>query len=75
MSVTEIEKRLAKIEREIAALRSERAGTTPTHPIQAIERIHGAFENDEAFKEAVRLGRKWRESQRFPIRKSKAKRK
>jgi hypothetical protein len=72
MSTREIEKRLAIIEQEIAHLKAERR---PAHPIHALEKIHGTFENDEAFKEATRLGRKWRESQRPNARKSKAKRK
>jgi hypothetical protein len=75
MSSAEIEKRFAAIEQEIARLKSDRARNLKTHPIHTLEKIHGTFENDEAFKEAARLGRKWRESQRPPARKSKTKRK
>lgn len=75
MSTREIEKRLAIIEQEIAHLKAERRPPAQAHPIHALEKIHGTFENDEAFKEATRLGRKWRESQRPNARKSKAKRK
>lgn len=75
MSAAELEKRLAAIEHELANLKSERASTVKTHPIHTVEKIHGTFENDEAFKEAMRLGRKWRKSQRPPGRKSKTKRK
>jgi hypothetical protein len=75
MSATEIEKRLTAIERELAHLKAERQPTATSHPIHALEKIHGTFENDEAFREATRLGRKWRESQRTIPRKSKVKRK
>jgi hypothetical protein len=75
MSTTEIEKRLTAIERELAQLKGERATTAKSHPIHALEQIHGAFENDEAFREAARLGRQWRESQRPKARKAKAKHK
>jgi hypothetical protein len=71
MSTTEIEKRLTALEREIAQLK----GKPKTHPIHVLEQIHGTFENDEAFKEAARLGRKWRDSQLSNTRKPRAKRK
>ena len=72
MTASEIEKRLIAIEQELANLKSERAASAKAHPIRALEKIYGTFEDDEAFREAVRLGRKWRESQRS--RKSRAKR-
>jgi hypothetical protein len=75
MSTTEIEKRLTIIERELAELKAERAAVRKRHPVHALERIHGAFEDDESFREAMRLGRKWRQSQRPKTRKSKVKRK
>jgi hypothetical protein len=75
MSTHKIERRLTAIEREIARLKDERRPTTKAHPIHSLEKIHGTFENDEAFREATRLGRDWRQSQRPYSRKSKAKRK
>jgi hypothetical protein len=75
MSTREIEKRLTAVEREIAHLKQERRSATGTHPVHALEKIHGTFENDAAFQEATRLGRNWRQSQRPHARKSKAKRK
>jgi hypothetical protein len=73
MSATEIERRLVAVEQEIARLKANRGALA--HPIQALEQIHGTFEDDEAFREAMRLGRKWRESQRPIVRKARAKRK
>jgi hypothetical protein len=76
MSIVEIEKRLIAVENELARLKAERFAVGRGHPIQALDRIHGTFENDDAFKEAMRLGRKWRTSQRpSGARKAKAKRK
>ena len=75
MSITEIEKLLGVVEQEIARLMAGRDAATKSHPIHALERIHGVFENDKAFQEATQLGRKWRDSQRPIPRKSKAKRK
>jgi hypothetical protein len=74
MSATDIEKRVAAVERELARLKASSSVARPTHPIQSLERIHGTFENDEAFQEAARLGRRWRKGQRTPVRKTKAKR-
>jgi hypothetical protein len=74
MSAREIEKRLIAVEREVAQLKAARLPAAKTHPIHSLEKIHGIFENDAAFQEATRLGRKWRQSQRPAIRKSKAKR-
>jgi hypothetical protein len=75
MSTREIEKRLTAIEKEIAHLKRGRLPAAEAHPIRALEKIHGTFENDAAFREATRLGRDWRRSQRPNGRKSKAKRK
>jgi hypothetical protein len=75
MSTAEIEKRLTALEREIAHLKADHRQTSKAHPIDTLEKIHGTFEDDEAFRQAARLGRKWRESHRPSLRKSKAKRK
>ena len=75
MSTTEIERRLLAVEEEIARLKAERSKLPATHPARVLESIRGAFANDEAFEEAMRLGRKWRESQDRAARKPRAKRK
>ena len=73
MSTSELEQRLIAVERDVARLKSQR----PTsHPVATLERIHGTFEDDAAFREAARLGRNWRKSQRaLTPRKSKARKK
>ncbi len=65
MTTTQIESRLAALEKEVADLKLARTAQPmrKEHPVRALEKIHGTFENDEAFKEAMRLGRKWRKSQ------------
>jgi hypothetical protein len=75
MSTHEIEKRLTAVEQEIAHLKVQRPTMGQPHPIQSLERIHGTFEDDDAFQEAARLGRKWRDAQRIVPGKPKAKRK
>jgi hypothetical protein len=75
MSTREIEKRLTAVEREVANLKNKRRPGAEAHPIHALEKIHGTFDNDEAFQEASRLGRNWRKSQRANARKSTVKRK
>ena len=75
MTATQLEKRLKTIEQEIARLKASRiAPNGKAHPVRALEAIHGAFENDEAFREAARLGRQWRRSSGRAARASKAKR-
>jgi hypothetical protein len=76
MKVTQLEKRLKTIEQEIARLKASRiAANGKMHPVQALQAIHGVFEDDEAFREAARLGRQWRRSSGGTTRASKAKRK
>lgn len=75
MRTAEIEKRLAAVEQEVAHLKAQRLPSAPAHPVHALEKIHGIFEDDAAFQEAARLGRKWRDSQRPNARKTTAKRK
>jgi hypothetical protein len=70
MTASQIESRLSAIEREIVMLKRSQGRT----PAQLLEQIHGTFENDSAFREAVRLGKKWRKAQDAQ-RRPKAKRK
>jgi hypothetical protein len=63
MNAMELEKRLTAVEQEVARLKSQRAPSRQ-HPVEALERIHGTFENDEAAAQAMALGRKWRRAQR-----------
>jgi hypothetical protein len=74
MKTAEIEKRLASVEREVAELKAARRPDAKSHPVRALEAIHGTFKPDEAFEQAMRLGRKWRKSQHSNARKSTAKR-
>ncbi len=79
MTTTELAKRLSAVERDVAVLKSSRNGShvpTPSdagHPIHTLEAIHGTFEDDDSFREAMRLGRKWRDSLDSKAPKSKAK--
>ena len=75
MTTSDIAKRLSAIERDLARLKNQHIlPAERSHPVHALERIHGSFENDDAFREAMRLGRKWRNSDRATG-KPKAKRK
>lgn len=63
MAAQNIEKRLAALEAEVAELKKKAspAGQDNRH---WVEKIYGAFTGSEAFKEAMELGRKYRESLR-----------
>ena len=74
MKVSEIESRLVALENAVARLSQDRGVTVRLHPVQLLERIRGVFEDDEAFREAMRLGRQRRRSQRPSPPKRKAKR-
>jgi hypothetical protein len=69
MKTADIEKRLTNLEREVAHLRSQ--NERPRSKARWWEKIAGSFANDPLFEEAMRLGRKWRESQRPNIRRVK----
>lgn len=74
MSTNNIEKRLTALEREIAQLKARTVAQM--HPVHSLDRIHGMFEDDVAFREASKLGRKWRKSDRpLTPRKRKARKK
>lgn len=72
MSAQTVEQRLAALEAEVAELK-KRLG-----PQEAakhwVDKIYGTFANDPLYEEAMRLGRKYRESLR-PKAKGKKKRK
>jgi hypothetical protein len=73
MTLTDIEHRLSVVEEELARLKVARRGAArdKAHPVQTLDEIHGTFANDEAFQEAMRIGRKWRHSQNIKPRRAK----
>ena len=77
MSAQSIEKRLAALEADIAEIR-KRLDPSPANKPEAaeswVDKIYGTFANDPIYDEAMRLGRKYRESLR-PRPKKKKKRK
>jgi hypothetical protein len=63
MAVAKIESRVAALEEEVASLK--RRMSEPARPkAHWVEGLYGAFANDPDFLEAMRLGRKYRESLR-----------
>ena len=71
-AMEKLEKRLAAVEAELAELRKQN-GQKQTEEKPWWEKIYGIFEGDPHFKEAVELGRKYRESFRPKPRKKKRK--
>ena len=65
MSTTEIEKRLTAVERQLTHL-AERVNASPASQDMNgwIDQIHSTFQNDASYRQAARLGRQWRKSQR-----------
>jgi len=69
MTTAQIEKRLAALEAEVAKLKSSSTSPPPTSPSSPPKKkqwwneIAGVFANAFMFDEAMRLGRKWRESE------------
>jgi len=63
MAAAEIELRLAALEAEVSELkqRLEQSAEPKQH---WVDKVFGAFADDPDFLEAMRLGRKYRESQR-----------
>jgi hypothetical protein len=80
MTLSELESRLAVLEAKVQQLQATVPQAADQKPAVARdrwwERIHGTFENDDAFKEAMRLGREWRtgKKRKPATRKAKAKR-
>jgi hypothetical protein len=63
MASLSLEERVAMLEAEVARLKEERASVIrPTRPWW--EEIRGTFKDDPHYVEAMRLGRKYRESLR-----------
>lgn len=68
MATVRLEDRLAALEAEVARLKAK----VEEHERPALpwwKQIQGAFANEPAFEEAVRLGRKYRESLSKPPKK------
>jgi hypothetical protein len=57
-----LEKRVAELEKDLAALRKKVDGLTPSKPWW--ERIAGTFQHDPIYERAMKLGRKYRQAQR-----------
>lgn len=63
MAAISLQQRVAALEAEVARLKARIEATEkPADPW--MEKVWGAFANDPAFEEAMRLGREYRESLR-----------
>jgi hypothetical protein len=62
MTISALEKRVAALEEELAALRKKLETADTAAPWW--ERIAGTFAHDPIYEEAMKLGRKYRESLR-----------
>lgn len=72
-AIEKLEKRLAAVEAELAELKRQN-GAKKNEDKPWWEKIYGSFEGNPHFKEAMELGRKYRESFRPKPRKKKPKR-
>jgi hypothetical protein len=63
MAVHEIELRVAALEAEVARLKRQLESPAQTKE-HWVDKVYGAFADDPDFLEAMRLGRKYRESLR-----------
>ena len=73
-AIEKLEQRLAVVEAEVAKLKKAN-GAKPDDDKPWWEKIYGSFEGNPHYKEAMELGRKYRESFRPKPRKKKRKRK
>ncbi|HVS73336.1 MAG TPA: hypothetical protein VHQ47_18920 [Phycisphaerae bacterium] len=65
MTLADLAERLARVEAELARLRTGGISQAKKRrPVDALEAIHGTFADDDAYREAARLGKRWRKSQR-----------
>ncbi|MBI3822498.1 MAG: hypothetical protein HY289_07440 [Planctomycetes bacterium] len=71
-AIEKLEQRLGALEAEVAKLR-EQNGKPQTDDRPWWEKIYGTFANDPYYEEAMRLGRKYRESTKPKPRKKKKK--
>lgn len=63
MAISSLKQRVEVLEKEVARLKEQLgAADKPTDPW--LDKVWGAFANDPAFEEAMRLGREYRESLR-----------
>ncbi len=65
MAAHSLEERVAVLEEEVARLKQER-GKAVEAAVPWWEKRFGAFQDDVAYEEAVRLGREYRRSQPTP---------
>jgi hypothetical protein len=73
MTLADFEHRLSAVEAEVTRLKQgRRSPRAKAHPVETLDAIHGTFAGDDAFREAMRLGRKWRDSQNGRVRRAKA---
>jgi uncharacterized protein YhaN len=71
-AIEKLEQRVAELESEVAKLKANQK--TNSDPVNAwVDRIFGTFANDPDYEEAMRLGRKYRESTRPKPKKRKPK--
>ena len=63
MTTARLEARLSALEAEVSRLKAERSTSQRKFKNRWWETIAGTFANDPAFDEAMRYGRKWRESE------------
>jgi hypothetical protein len=64
MTTTELEHRLATIERKLSRLVGN-ADAAPSQDFNAwIDEIHGTFQDNATYRQGARLGRQWRKLQR-----------
>jgi hypothetical protein len=62
MSESKLERRMAELEQEVQSLRKQIEGLSTKMPWW--DRISGSFEKDPVSEKAMKLGRKYRRSQR-----------
>ena len=64
MATGSLEERVTAIEAELARLKKQLAAEKPNSDLPWYEKIFGTFADSEEYEEAMRLGRKYRESLR-----------
>jgi hypothetical protein len=64
MTLKELEIRVATLEQKLASLSSNAIPSEPAATNSWIDQVHGTFQNDSSYRQAARLGRQWRRSQR-----------